>query len=194
MLASATPVDSPLAARWAPADSQGADSGLRVKGTLRTPIKAHIVNKYPFSVYFYQTVKVECNRAHPNTPTYEVKPRKDGWFPIDMRSTLEVNFVSNAHDCGISVKISRNSGSSQIYQVEYTVLPDGAIWYNLSHEKGNPFTDVACYLYVRGTASKCLPLYCAPGDSGSGCDWRDAHSEQYANKCDETEDVHFILC
>lgn len=99
----------------------------------------------------------------------------------------------------MSVKMSRAPGAKELYQVEYTIDEKGAIWYNLSHENGNPFKEVARYLFVNGhgTGNKCIPFYCAPGDGGTGCDWKadwGPRPDQFVNGCDQADDVYFILC
>jgi hypothetical protein len=57
------------------------------------------------------------------------------------------------------------------YQVEYNIDNGGLLWYNLSHEDGNPFGDVARYLEV--DKSHCQYMYCAPNSDPRNCDWSD---------------------
>jgi hypothetical protein len=78
-------------------------------------------------------------------------------------------------------------------QIEYVVDNGGHIFYDLNHQNGNPFTDVARFLEVKGTGTKCVPLYCAAADNGSGCDYRD-EPDQYINSYNGAKDVKSYLC
>ncbi|KAH9865075.1 hypothetical protein IAQ61_009021 [Plenodomus lingam] len=67
------------------------------------------------------------------------------------------------------VKVSRVP-NGKVYQYEFNwSLEDGRIWYNLSHNDANPFTDVA--RQIGGPkGSSCQYRRCHPGNNGEACD------------------------
>lgn len=73
-----------------------------------------------------------------------------------------------------SVKISRNTSDSKVYQAEYAVdRLNHKVWYDLSSENGAPFQDFRRKLYI--AQSGCGLVNCEPGQYGKdpvhGCDW-----------------------
>jgi hypothetical protein len=103
--------------------------------------------------------------------------------------------VSTPNNCGISVKISHTPGGP-VYQVEYVTDKNNDLWYNFSHQDGNPFTDVTRALWPQGGSSggKCLTLWCGPGDDGRGCDWRNSPGDQFVNDCRTHGDLYAVIC
>jgi|TARA_R110002003_G_scaffold9_21_gene565 hypothetical protein len=66
------------------------------------------------------------------------------------------------------VKVARYP-NGPVYQYEFNwALEDNLMWYNLSHEDGNPFTDV-CREF--GAHNGCPGLRCEAGNDGGACDY-----------------------
>jgi hypothetical protein len=66
-----------------------------------------------------------------------------------------------------TVKVTRFKGGA-VYQYEFNwALENNRIWYNLSHENGNPFTDVSRKM----TMASCPTLVCSAGNDGGACDY-----------------------
>ncbi|KAH7075770.1 hypothetical protein BKA63DRAFT_306693 [Paraphoma chrysanthemicola] len=70
--------------------------------------------------------------------------------------------------CGHSVKVARKS-RGPVYQYEFTwARENDLMWYNLSHEDGNPFKDVRRSFSAH---NGCPSLRCEAGNDGSACDY-----------------------
>jgi hypothetical protein len=156
------------------------------------PIYAHVHNKCTFSIFVFRTVQARCD-TNPTTPVHAIRPGEQ----------YTVSKAAYDNDCGMVVKVSRTSAMDPIYHAEYVVHSDRSIWYNFSHEgMGNrrPFTDVARWMTVHGEGDKCKPLYCAAGDNGDDCDYRDRDPsnpkdvDAFINSCKEAADVWVDMC
>ncbi|KAH7090370.1 hypothetical protein FB567DRAFT_626360 [Paraphoma chrysanthemicola] len=70
--------------------------------------------------------------------------------------------------CGHSVKVARKP-LGPVYQYEFTwARENDLMWYNLSHEDGNPFTDVRRSFSAH---NDCPSLLCEAGNDGRACDY-----------------------
>jgi hypothetical protein len=103
--------------------------------------------------------------------------------------------VSMPNNCGIATKISKTP-SGPVYQVEYVTDNNNDFWYNFSHEDGNPFTGVARAMWPEAGSQgpRCWNLWCAPGDVGTGCDWRNTPGNEYVNDCKVHGDLYVAIC
>lgn len=85
-----------------------------------------------------------------------------------------VVLVTNSHlqdNIGAVMKCSpdKNIPSTNQYQLELTVHPNGQSWLDLSIVNGQPFTPYPRAAYFPSMGSKCSKLQCTPGDHS--CEW-----------------------
>jgi hypothetical protein len=62
-------------------DANGNNTNFDANTVLRLPIRAHLENRCPFSVWVISTVRESCKPpgGSPNTPMMEIKPRHGVW-------------------------------------------------------------------------------------------------------------------
>ncbi|KAF2036315.1 hypothetical protein EK21DRAFT_106417 [Setomelanomma holmii] len=136
-----------------------------------TPAKAaeikFVFNNYcPYPLYIREAV-AEHPGSRPNERCANFSESPGA--KMTPGGTFTNQFPIYKDTCGYSVEVSRYPGEP-VYQFEYVwALENGRVWYNLSHESDNPFTDVVRALGAR--RSGCPFLQCPAGDDGSACDY-----------------------
>ncbi|KAM0805161.1 hypothetical protein BDR22DRAFT_487770 [Usnea florida] len=123
--------------------SESSSSSSTSSGGSGTPGQATVVNKCSFPTYVYV-----C-KQHPAT--------------CGSNTTMAANSggyseaYAPASDGGHSLKISKEEGSGDILQLEYTNEGDGFISYDLSEVNGNPFGPYGFTLTNTTTDAYCAP-------------------------------------
>ncbi|KAJ4989337.1 hypothetical protein SVAN01_05242 [Stagonosporopsis vannaccii] len=133
-------------------------------------INGQVTNNCPFPIYVRQAVAQYSGVT--GEPCEHFGETAD--IKVDPGLTYFSEKPTYFEGCGTSLKVSRNIGDTNVYQVEYSVdRRNGKVWYNLSAEDGAPFQDVDRKLYVFSVG--CMAVHCAPGQQGKdpvhGCDW-----------------------
>lgn len=141
--------------------------------TVSAAINGHVINNCPFTIY-----------ARPATCS---DTGSDTIAVASGDSYTHPNPADN-DNCNRAIKLSADttidSEGASVYNIEY-VMTDDDLWYNLSHDAGNPFTNSSRTL----TVSNCdESLHCPAGNDGSMCDYPMLYD------CMNAGDVHFQLC
>ncbi|KAF1916968.1 hypothetical protein BDU57DRAFT_539194 [Ampelomyces quisqualis] len=128
-------------------------------------VKFLLMNNCPFPVYVRESVaEVPGPRPWDTCANYgESKEGKlsSGGMCFGIYPILK-------DSCGHSIKIARHP-AGPVYQFEFTwARENDRMWYNLSHEDGNPFTDVEREFSAHNW---CPSLKCQAGNDGSQCDY-----------------------
>ncbi|KAF1996213.1 hypothetical protein P154DRAFT_609305 [Amniculicola lignicola CBS 123094] len=140
-----------------------------------TPIRGYIQNNCRFSIW----VASVCCDPRCEFKLEQLRPGTGYWNP----------YLTYNNGCSQTIKLYRAPQDVAIrreYQVEYSMELNGDVWYNLSHEDGNPFTFAARFLTVD---ERCMWLYCAAENDGYECDW-----PRFTARCHLQRDVRFYLC
>jgi hypothetical protein len=141
--------------------------------TVSASINGHVINNCPMTIYARPAT---CRDS--GVDTVAIGPGESYTHPQP----------ANNDDCNRAIKLSIDttidSEGASVYNIEY-VQTDDKLWYNLSHDAGNPFTAYARTM----TVSNCdAALHCAAGNDGSACDYPMLYD------CMNAGDVHFQLC
>jgi hypothetical protein len=106
-------------------------------------------------------------------------------------TTYEHNLSSTGAGCNRAIKISDSIEGldSDCYNVEWVVDALGEMWYNLSHDHGNPFEHFRRTMSVDGCEDV---IQCEEGDSS--CDYPVLKNCNSKIKAAEVGSVHFSLC
>ncbi|KAF2647424.1 hypothetical protein K491DRAFT_699638 [Lophiostoma macrostomum CBS 122681] len=141
--------------------------------TVSALINGHVINNCPMTIYARPAT---CSDT--GTETIPIGPGESWTHPQP----------ADNDDCNRAIKLSADtvidSEGASVYNIEYVQSNDD-LWYNLSHDAGNPFTEYARTLTVSSCSES---LHCAAGNDGSACDYPMLYD------CMNAGDVHFQLC
>ncbi|PSN69067.1 hypothetical protein BS50DRAFT_619758 [Corynespora cassiicola Philippines] len=122
------------------------------------PIAGYVFNGCNFPLYM---ASATC-KPNSGTAVKKINPGQGYWS--------EPRAYNDA--CSQTVKIAKDQSMKPQYQLEYNVR-DELVWYNLSHEDGDPLSDFARFIEIRGAGPECKKFYCAPNTDRAQCDWPD---------------------
>ncbi|KAH7398690.1 hypothetical protein DE146DRAFT_655330 [Phaeosphaeria sp. MPI-PUGE-AT-0046c] len=138
---------------------------LTIAAPLQEPVLFLLKNNCPFPLYIREAVA-----ASPSPRPWE-RCKNSGETPeakMPAHSTAYGGYPVLKDSCGHSIKVSRHPRGAP-YQFEFTwALENDRMWYDMSHEDGNPFTDVEREFAPH---NHCPALKCGAGNDGSACDY-----------------------